>query len=909
LEAVLAEENEPFDVVFLTETHLSSDDPDELFTRFKNFNVFRSDRVGREDGGVAAMVRNGLNTEIISQSSFDGFCEVLWIKIETVLFGVVYRTPSTNLRDKYNEDLRKDISKHCDRGDDTVLVGDFNLPGLYPVVGQPKRAYAKLYNRFCDYGFTQLVDSPTRGENILDLVLSTDPLLVSEVETGVPISDCDHEVVTFNVNIPPPPLQKTMRPDFHRADYEGMSGFLESVDWPALFANADVEEKWETFKHIMEYAVHLFVPMKSTTPSPKGRSPVSPESRAKLKVKKKSYFNYRRTRSEANRNKLKTAARIARASSRRDRIRMENAILTTGNNKSFFKFVNSQLTSRGTIPVLVNKDGVRCTSSKTKSECLNDQYHSVFTRDDGNLPPFAVRTEVSIDMLEISDEIVFRALKRQKSKTSRGPDDIPPILLNKCAGALSSPLAEIFRDSLSAGVLPKDWLQAIVVPIYKRKGKTSDPGNYRPVSLTSACCKVMEHIVTQKILDHLRSQNLLTEKQHGFLSKKSTLTNTMSALKSWHAALDEGKVVHAVFLDFAKAFDTVSHTKLLHKLHAYGVEGFIFGWIKAFLANRTQMVRVGDAISDPKPVSSGVPQGSVLGPLLFLIYINDMLDSIVSDSLLYADDAKLYRICDRALITDLLLANSLSAIHEWSQTWQLSLSIPKCKVFCFGTPSTQPVYEIAGVTLEREGEISDLGVLLSADAKTSEHCLAISKKGLGKVALIYNNFRCRNRDFLTRMFSTFVLPIVSYNSPVWSPFQITDINRVERVLRTFTRRVPGLGDLPYPRRLKALNMCSLEETRLRTDLILTYRILKGQIDLNRADFFEASLATRTRGHSLKLQKHHGNLQTTRNFFSSRVVDIWNALPEATVSSSSLPVFKARLKDVDLTRFLKGDGAG
>ena len=162
-------------------------------------------------------------------------------------------------------------------------------------------------------------------------------------------------------------------------------------------------------------------------------------------------------------------------------------------------------------------------------------------------------------------------------------------------------------------------------------------------------------------------------------------------------------------------------------------------------------------------------------------------------------------------------------MYAWSSLWQLSLSIPKCKIFGWGSPPAPPQYNIAGDNLESESEITDLGVLLSSDAKSSEHCLKVSKKGLSKVALIYRNFRNRNHDFLVRMFHTDVLPVVSYNSSVWSPFQIGDINRVERVLRTFTRRIPGLANLTYLQRLKELGMCSLEENRIRTDLILTDR--------------------------------------------------------------------------------------
>lgn len=467
------------------------------------------------------------------------------------------------------------------------------------------------------------------------------------------------------------------------------------------------------------------------------------------------------------------------------------------------------------------------------------------------------------------------------------------------------PLTLIFRQSISKGVLPTDWLDAVVVPLYKKKGSNSAPENYRPISLTSPCCKVLETLVKKRILGHALACNLISPTQHGFLAKKSTLTNTLTCLNKWFKALEHGEIVHSVFLDFAKVFDTVSHTKLLHKLGAYGVRGDVLAWVKAFLSNRSQRVRVGSTFSNSVRVTSGVPQGTVLGPLLFLLYINDLHESIETDCSFFADDAKLYTVCKKTVGTVKTLARSLESVNKWAKTWQLSLSVPKCTVFCFGRAQVVPVYKIGDNSLETQSDVTDLGVLLSKTGKASNHCLKVSKKGLQMVSMIYRMFRCRNRQFLVDMFRIYVLPTVAYNSSVWSPYLLQDIRRVERVLRTFTRRIPGMHTLSYKARLSALNMCSLEETRIRTDLILTYRILNHLIAVDRADFFSFATETRTRGHSQKLYIPRCKLDPSKHFFSNRIPKIWNDLPEQVVTSPSLTLFKKRLQTVDLSVHIKG----
>ena len=216
--------------------------------------------------------------------------------------------------------------------------------------------------------------------------------------------------------------------------------------------------------------------------------------------------------------------------------------------------------------------------------------------------------------------------------------------MSKRSSTLALPLAFIFDQSFRNHSLPASWLQAIVTPIFK-KGTTADPCNYRPISLTSTCCKAMERIINTQLIDYLLQNQLITKHQHGFLRKHSTTTNLLETLNDFTLALNNKLTTDVIYIDFQKAFDTVSHTKLLAKLSAYGICGDLLLWISAFLSGRTQVVRISSTLSDPIHIISGVPQGSVLGPSLFLIYINDLPDCLQLRNVyvkLYADDAKMY---------------------------------------------------------------------------------------------------------------------------------------------------------------------------------------------------------------------------------------------------------------------------
>ena len=265
-----------------------------------------------------------------------------------------------------------------------------------------------------------------------------------------------------------------------------------------------------------------------------------------------------------------------------------------------------------------------------------------------------------------------------------GPDEIGPRLLQELEGAATAALTIIFRESVASGVVPDDWRRANVTPIFK-KGTKMDPGNYRPVSLTSVCCKILEGLLKTTIMKHLEVNNLVNSSQHGFMAGRSCCTNLLEFLEEVTRAVDEGVPVDVIYLDFAKAFDKVPKERLLEKLRAHGVSGHLLRWIRNWLTGRQQRVVLNGKKSGWEQVLSGVPQGSVLGPLLFMIFINDLDVAARKAKFLkkFADDTKLGgRVSteeERAALQE-----ALNELCVWAATWGMEFNVKKCKVLHIG---------------------------------------------------------------------------------------------------------------------------------------------------------------------------------------------------------------------------------
>ena len=562
--------------------------------------------------------------------------------------------------------------------------------------------------------------------------------------------------------------------------------------------------------------------------------------------------------------------------------------------KSFFAYVRSKSKSRVNIGSVRGSDGALIDNRQLISEEFNKFFSSVFTEEDmKTIPePHMFFRGSGIDSVSIEVEEVRKRLGLLKEGKASGPDGLSPRMLKLVQNEMAYPVTLIFRKSISESVVPKDWKLGNVSPLFK-KGTRSDVGNYRPVSLTSQICKIMEGIIRDRIVEFLDSNNLISSSQHGFRRGRSCLTNLLSFLNYVTECMDHHHSFDVIFLDMAKAFDKVPHARLVMKLKAHGVDGKILDWIEEWLKDRKQRVCLNGVGSSWRAVSSGVPQGSALGPLLFLIFINDLGLDMGSMLMLFADDAKLGRVVNNEEDAN-CLQNDLDSAVGWTRVWQMLFNPEKCVVMYIGVKNNHFSYYIDGKKLRQVKTEKDLGVTLSNDLKVANQCVQACNAANRALGMISRTIQFRDSKTLLQLYKSLVRPCLEYCSPKWSPYYVKDRQLIEKVQRRSTKLFPDQKGMSYRDRLDRLGLWMLEERRNRADLIEVFKMMRGISSVSPDEFFVTAAVRSTRGHSMKLVKPHCEGIIRQNFFSLRVINRWNALPEETVSVRTVNAFKNEL---------------
>ena len=588
---------------------------------------------------------------------------------------------------------------------------------------------------------------------------------------------------------------------------------------------------------------------------------------------------------------------------------MEAKLVESGNLGSFYKYVNKKLNGSNGIATLRDDEVNLLTANAEKAELLNNYFCSVFTTDNGVIDSSKLPEKIPhlLSPVCFTPDLVLKHIKKLKANSSGGPDGLPASFFKVTSDSIALPLSIIFNLSLQSGIIPDIWKHASVVPVFK-KGSPGDPCNYRPISLTCIACKLMEGGIKDALLVFLREHKIINASQHGFMARKSTTTHLLECNLDWNTAIKSRQGVDIVYLDFAKAFDSVVHSKLIAKLECYGVCGMILRWIESWLCNRYQCVRVGCSSSSLLRVISGVPQGSVLGPVLFILYVNDIVCCIADNVSvkLFADDAKIYTVIDDVNFNSSQLQHSLDLVVSWADHWQLKLSPTKCSVMRLNPKRTAivaPTYTVGGYSLPVTTQCSDLGVSYDEHLGYTSHVSRIVKKAAGRARCILKCFTSRDSLLLTRAFCTFVRPLLEYSSIIWNPYYKNAINKIEAVQRSFTKAIGNLSSFQYNERLQYLNLDSLQCRRVKADLIMCYKILHGLVDLEASRFFTRSLYPTTRGNLFKLAKLPVVSDRDKHFFNNRVINIWNSLPDNIVAASCIYSFKRNLNGFDFSKFL------
>ena len=441
------------------------------------------------------------------------------------------------------------------------------------------------------------------------------------------------------------------------------------------------------------------------------------------------------------------------------------------------------------------------------------------------------------------------------------------------------------------------------MPIFK-KGSRYNPLNYRPISLTSVPCKCLERIIVNHLNTYLEAQHILSEHQFGFRAGRSTMDQLLLVYDEITKWVDDGSIVDLILFDFSKAFDVVSHPILLAKLACLGVEAHLLSWIEDFLVNRTMSVSVKGKTSSARPVRSGVPQGSVLGPILFLVFINHVASGLACKYKIFADDLKIYMKINHTTASDYtsdvgLCQTDIVTLQTRASSWGLKLNQDKCAVIRFQRKSSTappPRYLIGQAEIPLVHSHPDLGVQIDSSLKFHHHISTTAHKAGGLAQNLLKATVCRSPDFMMSLFCSHVRPIIEYCSCVWFTGYVMDLRVLESVQRRWTKRVSGLSGLDYRTRLQILNQYSVQGRLLRGDMIQCWKMFHGKCSIAATNLFTMAPQSGTRGHRFKVSHVRAATDVRKRSFAVRCVGPWNALPDELVAEESLGVFKKKLAD-------------
>jgi hypothetical protein len=718
--------------------------------------------------------------------------------------------------------LLEEVSKTVDiQNDNLIICGDFNLPKIdwlsHTSTGNYNLSNPFLY-KIAELSLEQHIFCPTHNRgNILDLVL-TNKAIVGNVEVFDPILS-DHSLILINLNISQHKLakaQKTKIYQYNKADLN--KGLTLFKGWEAIIKES-INNGDPVSKPYGIFLQGLNKLKEECVPSKLHRSKNQPDwftnrVRNALKKQKHLYTVAKVSDTVYNINRYKTVRklnkRLIKQAKKSYLTKTLYKPLQTGDSKSFYRYIRQNRENGSNIvPDLVCQN-VTAKTSMEKANILNQFFESVFVDDDGASLPQDFKS-IPADEVDIvvSPEGVLKLLKDIDVSKSCGPDNITGILLKTFAICIKESLTQIFRYSLLSGSLPDIWRQAKVKAIYK-KGNRHSPNNYRPVSLTCITCKILEHIISSHVNSFLSKNDILTDSQHGFRSGRSCETQLVYTFNDLAHNREEGLVTDVLILDFSKAFDTVNHRKLLFKLNRMGINAQVIIWISAFLKDRKQTVMVDGMESAHCGILSGVPQGSVLGPLLFLLYVNDLPAQLTSECRLFADDALVYNTRDKHMI----LQEDLQKLETWSHTWQLAFNASKCSVLSVGDFNSQQCFSLNNIRLQNVSSHPYLGIELSNNLKWEKHINNIVSKATRLLGMLSRVLKTADTKTRQVAYNTLVRPVLEYGCQVWDPYLKKDIKRLEQVQNKALRFIFRIkGRVSFTQIRKDANVDSLEKRR------------------------------------------------------------------------------------------------
>ena len=903
------------DVIIATETRLDKDIADSEIMP-PCYKVWRCDR-NHEGGGCLVAVADHLKSHEVPELAVPN-CELVWAKIKLKgkkdLLVAAYYKPDDG--DKDSLDRFSESVERVSMNNYVVIGGDFNLPSFDWTTCSLKTpsVYPKLHTQFLDllndHGLQQMVTFPTRERNTLDLFVTNFPSLVPRTE-GVP-GISDHFAVYMEFQIQPERRNYTKRPvpSYKRANWTALraaAAELSDSISASFNTGSDTEEIWTAFKEGLHHIVKSHIPH-NTTKAKYGKPWVDYKTKVLIRRRDRVYKKWKKSGNPEHLQELKQLKREVQRQLRRNywthTARLFQDTTEEGGRvpKAFWGYVKAKKTEPSNISPL-KVDGRLVTDAEGQAEILNRQFQSAFSKKAPCTPEeFVTRTGLSLNhngptcsTITIKEEGVEKLLRNLNPWKAPGPDGITPKILKELASELAPALTLLFQSSINSGCVPLDWRTAHVSPIFK-KGERYKPANYRPISLTSVPGKLLEHIIVHNVMDFVENNNILCREQHGFRKKRSCVSQLIGLVDEVTHSREKGKQTDMLVMDFAKAFDKVSHSLLTHKLQHYGITGNINNWIHNFLRDRRQAVVVDGTTSTFVPVESGVPQGSVLGPCLFLLYINDLPKGLTSTVRLFADDTACQKEISKAADQQ-DLQKDLDLLANWEEKWLMSFHPDKCEVLHFGK-RWQTTYHLRDHPLKATDDAKYLGVTISSDLSWKKHTNNITTKASKTLGFLRRNLKIGSIAIKDQAYKTMVRPQLEYACEVWDPHTDNNIESLEKIQRRAARWVvnryrqtSSVGEM-----LDQLSWTSLEDRRRKIRLTTLFKYHHGDI------MIETKHAPKLQKPGYATRRSHEHQYATesnyRNYrqysFFPRTTKEFNKLPPEAARSASVAGFQSHL---------------
>lgn len=892
-------------IIAITESWLNSSIPSSFFCS-ASYEVYRCDRLTGRGGGVLLFVRGD---HISFPVSLDD-CDLDSTKINAIACRVslkdpnksvgvlcMYRAPDCNVDD--NQVTMKLIATFLSKNfDHNVIVGDFNFPEIdWPHSASSNQGY--LFLSFCQENFLkQCITEPTRrvSANTLDLVLTTPGTCVRDISVNEEFASSDHAIIQFSLDLHPlNSKRKIIKRNFKNTDWKTFQGLLWDIpDWHDVLGTKVIDNIWSHFINHLKECLDRVAPFQLTSTR---NLASSSRVRTALRHKRRCMKSLTSIPNTYNHLIYIRASLIAEARIKEDLLIRENYIINNPNPKIFWSYVNKRLKNENRI-AFIEKDQRKITDPIEISNSFNNYFSSNFNSNCARLSDTVCNDNCNhpLSSFHVSLNDVANIIRKLPNKRSLDPDGLSYFIIKQGGTPMILHLLRIFELSFELGIVPSPWKVAIVTPIHK-KGPKGTVENYRPISVTSCCSRILEKIVKNNLTQYLMKNNLIRKSQHGFLPGCSTDTILTVFYDKVTSYLDLNHAVDAVFFDFRKAFDTVPHHILISKVKSCGIDHLAFDWLSSFLYNRYQQVRITDVMSDSLGVGSGVIQGSVLGPILFNIFINDVDDVVKHGHILkYADDIRIFISSPKNDADDLKMKmqHDIDSICRWATDSGMSFNVNKCFSVSFGSSFSQRTYSIDNICIPRNSEYKDLGIIVNSALNFRSHINITVSRAFSKLGLIKKLFVKRDTTSILKLYNAFVLPSIEYASIVWSPHSASHISNLERVQKSMCRLIPRIHNMSYDDQIKSLGIFSLRVRRIRYQLTFMYKMFNGLINVNFDEMFVRRHTNRTRGHDVHLRTQFAKLNCRLHFFSISAIHEWNKLPSDIIQSSSLAIFKSKL---------------